>query len=206
MTPIAIVDMDLRSPWDPAGHPMLRDRLQRIDIYQLPTTDLARYPGLIVSGTMVDQELLYRHRNLIRDYLDSGGVVVFGGHLHRPWLPGAGLFVPKPIHSFRDYEVRIVADHTVFAGVDPHDLTYRRGVAGFFARGHHPPPDGAEVLVTFTTGEPVTYVDRVTTGGTIFLQSSGDLLGYALSDSTAARLAPQLLAWIWTARRPSERT
>jgi hypothetical protein len=144
---------------------------------------------------MVDQEHLSAHRAVIRRYLDDGGVVVFGGHLHRHWLPGASMFVPLEVRSHRDYEVAWVADHPIFDGVDPSDLTYRRGVAGFFARGHHPPPDGAEALVRLAGGQPVTYLDRCSTAGTILVQSSGDLLGYYGLDSTATRIPGQLLDW-----------
>ena len=38
------------------------------------------------------------------------------------------------------YRVAELAPHPIFDGVDPDDLTLRKGVAGFFARGHHPPP------------------------------------------------------------------
>lgn len=67
-------------------------------------------------------------------------------------------------------------------------------MAGFFARGHHPPPPGAEVLATLAGGEPTTWIDRATTAGTVFTHA-GDLLTYPDGDSTAARVVPQLLDW-----------
>jgi hypothetical protein len=79
----------------------------------------------VVVPAIVDQEHLSAHRAVIHRYLDGGGVIVFGGHLHRPWLPGASMFVPLDVRSHRDYEVAWVADHPVFNGVDPSDLTCR---------------------------------------------------------------------------------
>jgi hypothetical protein len=196
--PIALIDMDIRSPESPLWEPDLAARLTAIDCYALRWVEqegLEGYAGLVVPA-MVDQEHLSTHRAVIQDYLDGGGVVVFGGHLHRNWLPGASMFVPLEVRSHRDYEVVWVAEHPIFDGVEPSDLTYRRGVAGFFARGHHPPPDGAEVLVRLAGGQPVTYLDRCSTAGTILVQSSGDLLGYYGLDSTAARIPGQLLDWI----------
>lgn len=145
-------------------------------------------------------------RVVISGYLDGGGVVVFGGHLFRPWLPGAGDFVPLDVRSHRDYEVAWLADHLVFAGVVPADLTYRRAVARFFARGHHPPPEGAEVLARLPGGRPITYVDRVSSAGTILVHASADLLGYHGIGSTADRVPGQLLDWIGAeaARRRGE--
>ncbi len=186
-----MVDMDLRLP----GDPVRLGEVEPLDCYSLPTSDLDAYAGIIVP-TMVDQEFLYLHRGLLRTYLDRGGVIVFSGHLHRPWLPGAGLFEPKQVRTFRDYEVRIVGTHPIFAGVEDDDLTYRRGVAGFFARGHHCPPPRAEILVEFASGEPVVYIDEVTTGGALLVHAGSDLLNLGDRRSSASRVPTQLLSWI----------
>jgi hypothetical protein len=173
MSTIAVIDMDIRatenSEW--------RDRIERIDCYTLAAAELARYTVLIVTST-ADQEHLARHRGVIRSFLEDGRVVIFGGHLHRDWLPGASPFVPLTGRSPESYRVAQVADHPIFRGIGLDELTFRRGVAGFFARGHHPVPDGAQVLTRLAGGEPATYLDRVSTAGTILVQASSDLLGY----------------------------
>lgn len=174
---------------------LLGEAVEPLDIYELPQLDLDRFQGLLFPGS-VDQEWLYLHRRLVETFLAGGRVVVFSGHLFRSWLPGASHFVPKKVRSFRDYTVRVVKPHPIFAGVNPEDLTFRRGVAGFFARGHHPPPPEAEVLLALADGEPITYLDRSSSEGTILLHSGNDLWGYAGATSTAGRMAPQLLAWI----------
>ncbi len=181
----------------------VREVVEPLDMYDLPKVDLSSYIALIITGN-VDQELLYRERKLIKDFLEEGKVLLFSGHLLHPWLPGTGIFVPKEIRSFRDYGIRIVAPHPIFEGVKEEDLTFRRGVAGFFARGHNPPPEGAEVLLTLAGGEPIVYIDRRSTQGVILAHSGHDLLSSGLdrlySDdapgTTANRIAPRLLAWI----------
>ncbi len=194
MSAVAVVDMDLRLPGDPVRRP----DVEPLDCYSLATTDLEAYAGLIVP-TMVDQEYLHRHRERLRTYLDRGGIIAFSGQLQRPWLPGAGLFEPKQVRSFRDYELRIVSEHPVFSGVEASELTYRRGVAGFFARGYHRPPPGADILIAFTSGEPVVYVDQDTTGGTLLVHAGNNLL--SLNGSTTSRVPGQLMAWIRDMRR-----
>ncbi|HET9254919.1 MAG TPA: hypothetical protein VFO16_06915 [Pseudonocardiaceae bacterium] len=169
---VAVLDMDIRSgegrDWPP--------RVERVDCYAIGSIDLARYAALIIMPN-ADQEHLARRQRVIRDYLDRGGVVVFGGHLHREWLPGASMFVPLTNRSLDGYRVIEVADHPIFRGMGT-ELTFRRGVAGFFARGHHPIPEGAEVLTRLFGGEPSTYLDRVSTNGTIVVQATSDLLSY----------------------------
>ncbi len=176
-------------------YPLVRDEVEAIDIYDLPDVDLSRFLGLFVPG-LADQEFLLWERERIRAFLDDGKVLVFSGHLFRPWLPGGSAFVPKAIRSVRDYTVQVARPHPIFEGVEPQDLTFRKGVAGFFARGHHPPPDGVEVLLTLAGGEPIVYLDRRSTRGTILAHAGNDLLGYAGSETTAGRIVPQLLRWM----------
>ncbi len=183
---IAVLDMDTRNP----ERGQWSSQLHRVDCYALGSTDLTRYAALIITPT-VDQEHLARWQHVIRDYLGGGGVVVFGGHLHRDWLPGASAFVPLTNQSLAGYRVVEVADHPIFRGISD-ELTFRRGVAGFFARGHHPVPAGAEVLTRLSGGEPSTYLDRVSTAGTIVVQATSDLLSYcgeALLDWAVAESA-----------------
>jgi hypothetical protein len=189
---VAVLDCDTRNPEAGDGS----DRLARIDCYALASTDLTRYAGLLIPPT-VDQEHLATQRRVIRRYLDSGGVVVFGGHLNQDWLPGGSTFVPLANRSLAGYRVTEVANHPIFHGMTPDDLTFRRGVAGFFARGHHPLPDGAEVLTRLSGGEPATYLDRTTTAGTIVVQASSDLLSFC---------GQALLDWVRTesARRRAQ--
>ncbi|SDY63262.1 phosphate starvation-inducible protein PhoH [Halopenitus persicus] len=169
--------------------------LQRIDMYEFPDVDLTGLPGLIVSS-QVDQDHLYRHRDQIRSFLAAGGVVAFSGHLLRQWLPGAGCFEPKSIESHDDYTVVEVTPHPIFEDVEMSDLTYQRGVAGFFARGHNPPPGHATTLLRLRDGEPVVYIDDESTAGTIFVHSGNDLIGFGRRDTTAERVPEQLVAWM----------
>ncbi|MGQ0842632.1 MAG: hypothetical protein ACT4QF_00720, partial [Sporichthyaceae bacterium] len=114
-------------------------------------------------------------------------------HLYREWLPGAGLFVPVPDRRRSTYRVERIADHPLFAGLSPEDLTWRRGVAGFFARGHHPVPDGAQVLTWLHHDRPATYLDRSSTAGTILVHATADLAGY---------LGDRLVDWILAEAAP----
>lgn len=194
MADIALLSMDIRSEPSALERGELGHHVQPVDCYQLARVDLRPF-AVVVVPSMIDQEHLARHRSVIRTYLDGGGVLVFGGQLHRDWLPGAARFVAIDPPSLRAYQVTEIADHPIFAGVEPEDLTFRRGVAGFFARGHHPVPAGAQVLVRLSGGQPVTYLDQVSTAGTILLQANGDLLGYGRDDRTAGRIPGQLIDW-----------
>lgn len=194
MSEIALLDARTQPFALHQREPLKSERLHPVDVYDLPSADLTPYVGLIIGGA-VDQEFLYLYRDLIRRFLDDGKVVAFSGHVFRSWLPGCGMFVPKRIRSVTDFAVHLVGSHPLFAGVDENDLTFRRGVAGFFARGHHPPPEGAEILARLGEDEPIVYVDRNTTNGVILAHSGNDLIGYS-DGGTAGRIVPQLMAWM----------
>ncbi|MBD8505152.1 hypothetical protein HT102_01430 [Hoyosella sp. G463] len=179
--------------------------ITHLDCYDIPAIDLTEHDVLIVQST-IDQDHLARHRSSIRQFLEAGGVLIYGGHLHRDWLPGAAPFVPVAKPSLAAYRIAEVADHPVFAGISAEDLCFRRGVAGFFARGQHAPPDGAEVLARLSGGEAVTYIDRVTTPGTILLQATCDLVGYGDGlEGPVARLTTQVLDWAAAEAREQRR-
>jgi hypothetical protein len=182
--------MDIRSP----GSALIDHRLNHVDCNALHRTDLRPYAAVVV-GPNADQEYLLRHRAVIEAFLADGKVIVFCGHLHRRWLPGASPFEALDPPSRAAYQVDVIAEHPIFAGVEADDLTVRRGVAGFFARGHHPPPPGAEVLVRLAGGEPVTYLDRTSTRGTVLVHATADLLALGGHDGSAARVPGQLLDW-----------
>lgn len=168
-----------------------------IDIYELPRIDLKPFKCLVINS-LIDQEFLYKHRHIISAFLDDKKVLIFSGNLCKDWLPGGSLFVPKEINSFQDYVVSVHQPHPIFEGVLEDDMTFNKGVSGFFARGHHPIPEGAEVLLTLPGGEPINYIDRSSTKGTIFVHVGNDIFASMRKDQvkTTDRIGPQLMKWV----------
>lgn len=195
MRPIAYLDLDPPLRDADVDEAAVRAGHGLVDVYALPEARLEPYCGLIVP-MMADQEFLFAHRDVVRDFLGRGRVLVFSGHLMNEWIPGARPFVAKVIRSRDGYAIRKVGDHPLFAGLTEEEIATRRGVAGFFARGHHPVPEGAEVVLTFASGEPVLYVDRVSTRGTILVHAGNDMVGLPELAAPGDGIAGRLLAWI----------
>lgn len=166
-----------------------------IDQYDFVQEDLEKVDVLMIPN-FIDQEFLYSQREKIANFLAQNKIVVYCGHLFREWLPGCGLFMPQLIQNYKDYEVFPTANTAIFNGVTTEDMTFKKGVAGFFARGYHHPPENAEILLTFANGKPVTYVDRATTKGTILVHAGRDLLGYSNENKSTDCIRPQFLAWL----------
>lgn len=159
-----------------------------VDVDELPGTDLTPYTGLVLSGR-ADQHLLARTADRIAGLLDRGGTVVFSGQVSEAWLPGVAAYAPTPVAPAAP---PALAAHPVFDGVDPDDL---RG-SFLYPGGHHPPPAHAEVIARRADGVAGAWVDHATTAGRMLVHSGANLLAYGTHDTSAARIVPQLVAWV----------
>lgn len=171
------------------------DNAVQVDHYRLHETDLTGYAALLLPAHL-DQRYFGRITAQVEAFLDGGGTLVFNGHVAWPMLPEFRPFVPLPRIDLAHLQVHRLKPHPVFEGVDMQDLTYRRGVAGFYGRGHNPPPPGA-VAVTGLGPEraPCDWVFERPRGGRIFMHAGNDLWMYAGSGCSAARIVPQLCHW-----------
>ena len=161
-----------------------------IELDDLPDTDLSPFAGVVLSGRS-DQELLASRRDDIAAFLERGRVVVFSGRLTTDWLAGATPFERDGGDAAPPGSPEL-AEHPMFDGVSADDLG-----AGFLYRdGWHRPPEGAEILARRPDGTPGAYADRNASGGTVLVHGGTNLLANAVHDTSAARVVPQLLAWV----------
>ena len=161
-----------------------------IELDDLPDTDLSPFAGVVLSGRS-DQELLASRRDDIAAFLERGRVVVFSGRLTTDWLAGATPF-ERDGGDVAPPGSPELAEHPMFDGVSADDLG-----AGFLYRdGWHRPPEGAEILARRPDGTPGAYADRNASGGTVLVHGGTNLLANAVHDTSAARVVPQLLAWV----------
>jgi hypothetical protein len=164
--------------------------------YDLAGDILAGAAALLIPHH-ADQRHLAHRRGLLDGFLAAGGALVVCGQPAYPFLAGLATFEPLATMTRATLTVAIVAPHPVLDGVAADDLTYRRGVAGFWGRGQVPPPAGARVLTTLDSGRvPLDWELAVPGGGRLLVHPGNDLWGYAAEPTTAARLVPNLLRWL----------
>ena len=167
-----------------------------VPLYALHERNLAGFRALLVPAH-ADQRYLLEHQELLEAYLESGGTMVLNGHVAYPFLRWLAPFVPGSGAGVAGLRVHRAAPHPVFDGVDPEHLTFRRGVAGFYARGGNPPPAGARVLNTLGPDvQPIDWVLDLPAGGRLLMHSGYDLWMYAGSADSAGRIVPQLFDWL----------
>lgn len=176
--------------------PALGRRVDAVPMHDLGRVDLSRYRGLLL-GLHCDQRHLAACRAQLAAFLDGGGTIAFCGHLAYPFIDGMERYRVIPGYRLDDLRVKRVSPHPVWQGVAEDDMTFRRGVAGFYGRGANPPPPDATVINTLgPSAAPVDWEWHPPSGGRVLVHAGADLWMYLETERTAARLAPQLLDWI----------
>ena len=116
-------------------------------------------------------ERLIPHAARIRAYLDQGGTIVATGESDSQlWLPNIE-FTSQPTNFWwwlekdGDLGVRVSnPSHSLFNHLNEADVTWH--LHGWFKV-----PDGADVLAVNAEGNPILYIDEVTTNGRMVITS-----------------------------------
>ncbi|WP_155592151.1 hypothetical protein [Lysinibacillus cavernae] len=163
-------------------------------LYDLPYVDLTAYAGVIVTNH-VEEQFLLEHKTILDKYLLQGGVIFSMTEISLPWLSNVANWKRSPI-PLKDREIIIEQSNcSLFKGIEPYDINYRKGVRGFFSRGYFEKiPVHAEVLITDQSGVPILYVDRHSTNGTIFAGAGTDIYKVFINEeNTSKKLSMQML-------------
>ena len=162
------------------------------DIYSLPDIDLNDFSALFLSMHS-DQRFLATRAAQIEDYLARGGVVVASGHYAYPFLPRMTGFHTVQNYKLNDISIVRLVEHPIWAGLSEHDLTFRRGVAGFYGRVWHEAPQDA--LVIHALGQPDRPLDFIypVGDGRVLFHGGNDLWTFGGVDQP---LVPRLMRWI----------
>ena len=172
-----------------------KENFDVIDYYDFTDLNLENYKCIAIPP-FIDQEYMYTQKEKINSFLNKGNILVFSGNLFKPWIPGTKNYIPKEITQHKDYEIHFCKNHPIFEGVTLHEMSYRKGIAGFFARGFYPTPDDSENILRLGENEIVTYIDRKNSKGTILIHSGNDLFSYTEAGNTTGKIGMQTFNWV----------
>jgi hypothetical protein len=180
---------------------LIYERVAAVDLYAFSRTDWAGVRALYI-GMHADQRHLAEHADILDGFVRRGGTVVVNGHVAYDFLIGLTPFRRVQNYRIEDLQVRRMAAHPVWDGVAEEEMTYRRGVAGFYGRGWHQPPEGATVIHCLgIPSRPIDFTYRLGDGRVLF-HGGNDLLPLVEPKDTTKRIVPQLLDWLMAEERP----
>lgn len=166
-----------------------------VDQYALDDLPLEMHKALLIS-MHADQRFLSVRADRLDRFVGQGGTVVVSGHVAYPFLAGLTPFQPIENYRLGDLVVNTEAPHPVWDGVIAKELMFRRGVAGFYGRGWHRPPDGAAVHHSLGADRrPLDFTYRIGLGRVLF-HGGNDLWQYGAVQDSTRFIAPQLLRWL----------
>jgi hypothetical protein len=178
-------------PWRDAW---LAKRVTVADQYTLSSNLLSDVRALFLTMHQ-DQRWLARHADLLERFMVGGGTLVVQGQVAYPFIGGLSCFQPAEDLKLADYTIELSQAHPIFERIDPSTLNRRHGVAGFYARGSHPPPMNAQVLSTMAGGSvPVDWV-AARGQGRLFVHSGNDLWTTFAEPAANVDFTRRLVAW-----------
>ena len=114
-----------------------------------------------------------------------------------PVLPELGIYRPIEDPKRVDFDQARLYDHPIFAGIDQKTLETNHGVAGFYGRGHNPPPEGAIVINALGPRQvPVDWIWARPKGGEILSHAGNEFWGCGDDPEAKKLLARRAAAWL----------
>ncbi len=151
----------------------------------------------IMTTMHLDQIRAENWRSAFSRLLARGGRIAISGHIMRPFLDGLAPYRPAEKCGREGLKLAVLADHPVFDGIDRIYCGTRRGVAGFYGRGHNPMPQGGTALTSVGPARaPIDWVWNRPDGGSIFSHAGNDLWGVAEEPEITERLMDNLVHWL----------
>ncbi|MCT7587324.1 hypothetical protein [Aliarcobacter butzleri] len=170
--------------------------IDSIDIYDFTGEELKNYDVFLI-GTDVDQRMLLEKKNYLDEFLSRKKTIVFCGALAYPFLDEVGQFVKMNYIDFSDYEINPAIKHPIWEGVEPKDMMYRKGVAGFYSRGYNPPPQNAKIINTLGRSKhPIDYEYITKDGGRVLVHCGNNLWLFINDKTTASKMGTNLLQYL----------
>jgi hypothetical protein len=193
---VIYIESDDGPPAEPL-RPLLRSgRLQLLRQTDLRQADLDAASGLIAT-TYLDQIDFMSRKTELAAFLAKGRRMVFNGHVLLPFVDGLQPFRRLASQRRNDLLLQRLTPHPVFAGITAESQQTQKGVAGFYGRGHNPPPPGAVPLTGIGPGKlPIDWEWVMPGGGRLFVHSGNDIWGTSDDAGINALIASRLVDWV----------
>lgn len=196
MTPHVIYIESDDGPPLAALQPHLRSgRMRLVRQTDLRQADLDAASGLITT-IYLDQIDFMMRKAALAAFLAAGRRLVFNGHVLLPFVDGLQPFRKLASQRRNDLSLERLSSHPVFEDIPVAAQQTQKGVAGFYGRGHNPPPLGALHLTGIGPDkQPIDWEWLMPGGGGLFVHSGNDIWGTSDDAGVNALVATRLVDW-----------
>lgn len=150
----------------------------------------------VITNMHMDQILFAELQPALERFFSAGGRMAFMGHIVKTFLPELMPFEPLSAPKRASFVLTELADHPIFDGTPREAVETRKGVAGFYGRGHVPPPSGAVPLTGLGPEHlPVDWVWARPGGGELFVHAGNNLWTVADDASINQGFVDRMIEW-----------
>jgi hypothetical protein len=161
----------------------------------LRQADLDGASGLFTT-TYLDQIDFMSRKAALAAFLAAGRRMVLNGHVLLPFVAGLQPFRKLASQRRNDLSLKRLSSHAVFEDIPIEAQQTQKGVAGFYGRGHNPPPQGALHLTGIGPDQlPIDWEWLMPGGGGLFVHSGNDIWGTSDDAGVNALVATRLVDW-----------
>ncbi|MEN3930196.1 hypothetical protein WJT86_03865 [Microvirga sp. W0021] len=165
--------------------------------------DIEEAPAAIIT-MHIDQNRAVNWLPWFSKLLDRGGRIAINGHVIRPYLEGVGTYIPAEKVGKSGLLLTVLGEHPIFEGIDRVACGVRKGVAGFYGRGHNQMPSGAVALTGVGPAKaPLDWIWQRPAGGEIFSHAGNDIWNISADEPINRRLTNNLVNWVNNAQSAS---
>ncbi|NKQ40603.1 MAG: hypothetical protein HF962_03435 [Sulfurovum sp.] len=164
---------------------------------QLSSRDITDATALITTMHL-DQIGMMEFSKELEVFLERGGRWFFNGHMMRPLVYDLKNYIYIDEGGDREsLRLTELSDHFVFKDISRDAFLERKGVAGFYGRGHNPMPKGAVAITGVGRKKaPIDWVCKFGTEGEFFSHSGNDIWGAIGKGEMQNRLLENIITWV----------
>lgn len=189
----------------PFQAPIAAGRIREVLEWEMTKEDFEGAPAVLTTMHL-DQIRALSWQRYFGALLARGGRIALSGHVMRPFIDGLSPYIPAGKAGRDGLTLSVLAEHPIFDGIDRVACGVRRGVAGFYGRGHNPMPSGATALTGVGPAQaPIDWIWDRADGGSVFSHAGNDLWGVSEDEETTARQISNLVDWVCAAKPSADR-
>ncbi|MGO1447643.1 hypothetical protein [Corynebacterium casei] len=187
------------------------ERVDYIDLYSLPQTDLSAYNGVMLSGG-ADQLFLETCFEQLSSFVRAGGKVLVNGHPKIRFIEGLPRHQKMAFSNPTDLWLTEISAHPMWEGIKREDLVFnygvpgphsledlieKYGVAGFYSHAYlNKLPESTQVITGVGPYRLPTDISYCLGDGEVIVHNGNDLISFTKPGISTANFPTKIIDYL----------